>query len=585
MVAVRALSDAKTFPLGVTPEQFGAVGDGVTDDTLALRAAITGAGNGGVIVFKPGATYLLTGALTPRQGQTWNGNGATLKRAAEVKTTTASAIVKNVNGQTITLSSVTGFSVGMDVTVFDGATSSTADNYNHRITALNAGAKTITVDTPFAKDFPSGGTVIRSFSQIDTTRTGTNVPDVTIKGLRFDGNQAGNASLQWWWVNNEILAGGDRLKVLDCYIVNAQAEAIQCGGIGIEISRNWIKDCQGNGIHLSAATGGSNQARITGNYIKNCNLSGTLTGHADGCIVLSNLVADTLVDGNYCENGIGGVSSINSNDNSDITIANNTIRNCTQYAIGGLTSNDYVQNLIIEGNRCYSSGYIYLYSGGSPSDGVGPRRFIVRGNLLVLTWIKALKCYDGVISGNNIYNVGDTTNNAVEVTSCQGVVVQGNNIVGGNRNIVVTGTTNSKEVFVTGNRCRDGYNQGIALFDDAMVDCAANDNLVTVGSAFSPATSYVGIRLGNGSTADGNRIDIGKNTSGHYGIQCPNGGTNTLGAVVQNNIIRTLSSVPSIRLFGGAQNNIVDHNFIVQAIARGADGAQPNTVSNNVTIY
>ena len=563
----------------------GAVGDGVTDDTLAIRSAITSAGVNGVLIFPPGKTFLLTGSLNPMQGQTWIGSGAILKRAAEVKTTTASAIVKNVNGQTITLSSVTGFSVGMDVTVFDGATSSTADNYNHRITALDAGAKTITVDTPFAKDFPSGGTVIRSFSQIDTTRTGTNVPDVTIKGLRFDGNQAGNASLQWWWVNNEILAGGDRLKVLDCYIVNAQAEAIQCGGIGIEISRNWIKDCQGNGIHLSAATGGSNQARITGNYIKNCNLSGTLTGHADGCIVLSNLVADTLVDGNYCENGIGGVSSINSNDNSDITIANNTIRNCTQYAIGGLTSNDYVQNLIIEGNRCYSSGYIYLYSGGSPSAGVGPRRFIVTGNLLVLTWIRALKCYDGVISGNNIYNVGDTTNNAVEVTSCQGVVVQGNNIVGGNRNIVVAGTTNSKEILVTGNRCRDAYNQGIALFDDAMISCAAIGNSVGVNATFTPATSYVGIMVGNGSTANSNVVNVETNTTGQYGIRCPNGATNTLGAIVCNNQIRSSTNVPSIKLFGGSQNNIVVNNFILQAIAQGGAGAQPNTVTGNITIY
>jgi len=575
--------------LGIIPSTsvaaYGAVGDGATDDTLAIRAAITAAGVNGVVNFQPNKTYLLTGAVTPLQGQTWNGNGATLKRAAEVKTTTATAIVKNISSQTLTLASVAGLAVGMDVTVYDGVTSSTGDYYNHRITALDAGAKTITIDTAFAVAFASGGTVIRSFSQIDTTRTGINVPDVTIRGLRFDGNQANNASHQWWWVHNEILAGGDRLKILDCYIINAQSEAIQSGGIGTEISRNWIKDCQGNGIHLSAATGGSNQGRIIGNYIKNCNLSGTLTGHADGCIVLSNTAADTLVDGNYCENGIGGISSINSNDNSDITISNNTIRNCTTYAIGGQTSSDYVQYLTITGNRCYSSGYIYLYSGGSPSAGAGPRRFIVSGNLLVLTWIRMLKCYDGIISDNNIYNVGDTTNNAISVDTCQGLSITGNNIVGGNRNIIVSGTTSSKEILVSGNRCRDGYNQGIALFDDGMIDCVANDNLVTVDAAFSPAASYVGIRLGNGSSGDGNRVDIRTNTAGQYGIQCANGATNTLGAIVQNNIVRSLSNVPSIRLFGSSQNNIVVNNFIVQAISSGAAGAQPNTVTNNTTIY
>ena len=91
----------------------GAVGDGVTDDTLAIRSAITSAGVNGVLIFPPGKTFLLTGSLNPMQGQTWIGSGAILKRAAEVKTTTASAIVKNVNGQTITLSSVTGFSMGI----------------------------------------------------------------------------------------------------------------------------------------------------------------------------------------------------------------------------------------------------------------------------------------------------------------------------------------------------------------------------------------------------------------------------------------------------------------------------------------
>lgn len=561
----------------------GAVGDGVTDDTLAIRAAITAAGVNGILIFPPNKTFLLTGSLTPLQGQTWNGNGATLKRAAEIKTTTATAIATGSASQNITVASATGFAVGMDVCVFDGATSSTGDNYNHRITAI--AGNVLTIDKAFAVAFPSGGTVVRSFSQIDTTRTSTNVPDVTIRGLRFDGNQANNASFQWWWVHNEILAGGDRLAIEGCYIVNAQAEGIQCGGIGTGVRRNWIKDCQGNGIHLSAATGGSNQAVIANNYIKNCNLSGTATGHADGCIVLSSTIADTLVDGNYCENGIGGIASINSNDNSDITITNNTIRNCTSYAIGGLTSNDYAQNLTITGNRFYSSGNIYLYSGGSPSAGVGPRRIVIGGNLLVSTWINLVKCYDVVVAGNAIYNVGDTTNNSILVSSCVGVVIGQNNIVGGNRNILVGGGSASKQIAVNGNRCSNGYSHGVALYDDGMIDCSAANNTITVDSTFTPSNSYSGVLVGNGSMANGNVIDIGTNTSGQVGIQCPNGATNTIGAIVQNNSIRTKSNVPSVKIAGGAQNNIVVNNFIVQAISAGGAGAQPSTVANNTTIF
>ena len=561
----------------------GAVGDGVTDDTLAIRSAITSAGVNGVLIFPPGKTFLLTGSLNPMQGQTWIGSGAILKRAAAVSTTTQTAIsAASTPIVWLEVADPTIFGVGQDVTVFNGAT---RDNYNHRILQVDIVGSRIQIDTAFSTAFPAGGTVVRSFHQVDTTRNGANVTDVTIDGLHLNGNSANNTILQYWWVNSEILVAGDRCRVRNCYVENAQAEGILFGGTDVAVEDNHVENCQGNGIHFGALPS-TNQAKVTGNFVKNCNLAGIGPGHEDGCIVFSNICADILIANNYCENGIGGIASINSNDNSDVTITGNTIRNCTSYAIGGLTSTDYVQNIIISGNRCYSSGYIYLYGGGAaPGVGVGPRRFVINDNILVLTWIRLFRAYDGVVSGNQINNVGDTTNNAVEVTSCQGVVVQGNNIVGGNRNIVVTGTTNSKEVLVTGNRCRDAYNQGIALFDDAMISCAAIGNSVGVNATFTPATSYVGIMVGNGSTANSNVVNVETNTTGQYGIRCPNGATNTLGAIVCNNQIRSSTNVPSIKLFGGSQNNIVVNNFILQAIAQGGAGAQPNTVTGNITIY
>ena len=44
------------FP--VTPEQFGAIGDGVVEDTDAVQAAFTSAGGGGAVYLSPGKTYL-----------------------------------------------------------------------------------------------------------------------------------------------------------------------------------------------------------------------------------------------------------------------------------------------------------------------------------------------------------------------------------------------------------------------------------------------------------------------------------------------------------------------------------------------
>lgn len=55
-----------------------AIGDGVTDDTAAIRSHITAAGIGGRVVFPGPKTYLVSNQLVPLAGQRWEMNGATL---------------------------------------------------------------------------------------------------------------------------------------------------------------------------------------------------------------------------------------------------------------------------------------------------------------------------------------------------------------------------------------------------------------------------------------------------------------------------------------------------------------------------
>ena len=82
--AAQAASVAKGN-LAVNVKDYGAVGDGVTDDSTAIRAAIT-AGTGGAVHFAPGKTYVITGgptttyrALAIPADTTLTGYGATLK--------------------------------------------------------------------------------------------------------------------------------------------------------------------------------------------------------------------------------------------------------------------------------------------------------------------------------------------------------------------------------------------------------------------------------------------------------------------------------------------------------------------------
>jgi hypothetical protein len=59
----------------VTPETYGAKGDNVTDDTVALNAAATAAGDWGQVFLNPAKTYRITASITPRTGQRWYGGG------------------------------------------------------------------------------------------------------------------------------------------------------------------------------------------------------------------------------------------------------------------------------------------------------------------------------------------------------------------------------------------------------------------------------------------------------------------------------------------------------------------------------
>lgn len=81
-----AIVDAGSFFTGVSVEDalqelaegvysvksYGAVGDGVTDDTTAIGLAITAAGAGGTVFF-PKGVYLISDTLTMLTGQTWKG--------------------------------------------------------------------------------------------------------------------------------------------------------------------------------------------------------------------------------------------------------------------------------------------------------------------------------------------------------------------------------------------------------------------------------------------------------------------------------------------------------------------------------
>lgn len=62
----------------VSVSSYGAAGDGVTDDTQAVKDALQAAGIGGTVLLDADKAYLVTQTLNMADGQTIDGNGATL---------------------------------------------------------------------------------------------------------------------------------------------------------------------------------------------------------------------------------------------------------------------------------------------------------------------------------------------------------------------------------------------------------------------------------------------------------------------------------------------------------------------------
>jgi hypothetical protein len=85
---VAALSSA------VNVKSYGAIGDGTTNDTAAINAAITAAGTNGTVFF-PKGTYLVTSTLQMLTGQCFLGDGGSMQGTSTIK--------KGANGDLINM--------------------------------------------------------------------------------------------------------------------------------------------------------------------------------------------------------------------------------------------------------------------------------------------------------------------------------------------------------------------------------------------------------------------------------------------------------------------------------------------------
>ena len=524
---------------GIDVDDF-ALGNGSADDTIAIKKAIQ---TGRDLSFTRGKTYLYSGMLVLQPGQVVYGNGATLKRRAQVSTAVTS-IVAAGETRTIEVAEPERLGVGMDIALRAG---DRFDRNNRTIASIDGNR--VTVSLPFGISATSGAQVTSSWHGI-WFRDDCRVYDVVM-----DGNRA-NYDWATWDNTHEFHMQGVRSLASGCELRELPGEGIYLERDHIVVTDCALTNVNGNGLHLGA----SNRSLIDAVRVVNANLDPRM-GHADGCVTLSAAVDHLTVRNCHLENGLSGVASWDQRDNSNLSILDNTIVACRTSALEGwCPATDAPFNVVIAGNRIYDSKSVFIKSTSAWSETTAfPNHIVFRGNYVRNTKIDVTGARHLVVSGNVVEDPGDRDTTAVSIEHTEHVVARGNQVAGGRYGIVVAGESN--DVVVEGNTLAGQSHGAIALNTAGRPNCQVLGNSISADAGADPA--YRGIAAGAKHLVRENTVSIESGEAGIYAAA---------GALVKDNVVRAGAAAYSIRAAPGSSGVLIKDNEVTAPVSNGGGG-------------
>lgn len=488
-----ALADGAVQPGDISTfvaARYGAEGDGVTDDTDAIQAALDAAlaAGGGTVLLAAG-TFLIRRPLVLGSRVTLAGAGmgvTTITRPAGVKS------LLTVNASTgdtsVTVTDATGFTVGGSIHLSDTANWEWVSTQG-RIT--NIAGNVIT----FANSEGLGRTgceanylTARSataYSVFPLIRNVEGSLHVTVRDLTLDGNTGANdpnptsttvngvadftvACIHWVETYYSLV---DRVEILDApgdaYSDQAQdGNGLTPSRAAIKATRNTIRGCRihgatRHGVHVGTCGAG---AIVEHNTITGC----AWYGYFYCAYATDGTATGNIVSG--CGRGFAGGDDRDTGN----TIVGNVITGCASWAIefsgGGVGT--HVSSLTITGNHIDCSGGAGLQIGVSGA--------VVTGNTIVSTsgtteFCQVTSTGDGVvISGNNITQVTAASGSrGINLLSCDEPTVTGNLFRGMQNAIVLAGVTRGA---LSGNVFTGVTARAIWLAGTTSTDCVLTGN-------------------------------------------------------------------------------------------------------------
>lgn len=447
-----ALLEAEAAMAVVGVNLFGAIGDGVEDDTAAIQAAIDWAKSlGGSVVYLPAGNYLISPASV----------GLLLR----VKTRNIALVGDGIDATKITYSSAgrtTGAS-GSLIYVGDTVTQGVADGFSIRDLTI--------VDTNTSGSYGGAG-----FSGITVYKC-SNVAIERVKAVNVKGNAAITVV-----GDNAVPAVTKNIKIKDCIVEGTvgggytDGDAINAGGVtNFECSGNVVSSTQRNGIEIGA--------------------------------VFNGVVSNNFVDmGNMGLTGMGGTNGNN------VVFSNNTIRNVISSHVCLSFTNDEnsqgIKNFSAVGNflshNGIGAGIQLSVQSGTPVANLGPIEIsgnnIAASSSIALGVATTARIHDNIfnLSGGNLPAINGGIQNNPTIAAADVIEVYDNyvtNFTGftgapGSQGAVIFYTANSNwkanNFIVRSNRIGKTLAEGANGHADGHLAVTYNPGTITAANMSSP---------------------------------------------------------------------------------------------------
>jgi len=311
---------------------YGATGDGVTDDTSALESAIVALkSTSHKTLYFPIGTYLTSRALYMESGMQFIGaNGATITKGDAI--TQLIQVQVEIGETTVVVQDGSAFTIGHDI-FFHNMTNddSPANGTIAKITDINGNILTFDAYRSAgskSQETLSAETIITQAHPLISTNTYVaSAENIVIKNLTLDGNKAVDEPHAWViapiHIDTQTGGAGEQNynRIIDNTIINSATDGISSQAeYDVFIKGNRVSDCVGKGIHIGTTI---DKVIINNNIIENCEDCAMFYCFGINKVIFTN---NTIIN---CRQGIDGLDL----DGDETIITGNIFDRCENPSI------------------------------------------------------------------------------------------------------------------------------------------------------------------------------------------------------------------------------------------------------------